>query len=332
MQQEIGRLEADIKTSALFAVSQAKLISLTQNDLQTALFQVRSIERSQLGTHDSFMKMSLQNQELQEKVNQFKAEHNTTAIDLMAQASLAATFEQACTYIRDMGTDQECTVATFKVAMLQMQEDIDALEVEKRDALVQIASQSNLIATAQSDLEEAHSRISDLARHQHEAIDSRSIIALLQEKAEKLSLENDDASERAASFASLLEIATRDLEQARLRAEDLESRLHDVTIESSTIEQMHEIIKTLEQDKQAALTDSERIREDAAAKELKSFASFYALQRLSLQNQSSKMGKCHIQNFSLNIGVNQELPTQQHPNARYRTQGVISEIGIRCRR
>jgi hypothetical protein len=335
MQQEIGRLEYDNRIALLHAVSQAKLISVAQNDLDTALYQIRSIESSQLSLHDKVMELSIQKQELQEEILKMKAENNNNnvSIDSMAQASLAATFEKACAYIRDLGSDQECAMSNFKMTMQQMQEDVILLEVEKRNALSQVASQAHLMAAFRSDLENARLRISELAGHQHEAIGSRSIIALLQEKAEKLTTENNHASERAASLASLMEIATHDLKEARLRVADLECQLHDATVKSSTIEKMQEVINTLEREKHDALTDSERIREDAAAKEIKSFASFYALQRLSLQSQSTKMSKCHIQNFSQNIDPNERAASQHRKNARvYRTQGVISEIGIRSRR
>jgi hypothetical protein len=333
MQQEIDRLESDNRVALLHAVSQAKLISMSQNDLETALAQIRSIEISQMSMHDNVMKLSLQKRDLQEEVLKLKSEQKNSSIDSMAQESLAATFEQACTYIRDLGSDQECSITNFKLAIQQMQEDVMLLEVEKRNALAQVSSQAILIATSQSDLEEARLRISQISGYQHEAIDSRSIIALLEERSEKLTLENHDTSERVKSLAGHMEITLRDLEQARLQIADLECRLRSSAMESSTIEQMQEVINSLEREKQTALAESERVREDAAAKEMKSFASFYAFQRLSLQNQSSKLGKCHIQIFApVSIDPNETCAAQPRRSARYRTQGVISEIGIRSRR
>jgi hypothetical protein len=133
----------------------------------------------------------------------------------------------------------------------------------------------------------------------------------------------------------LMEVTRLSLEKSRRRIAELECQNVDVTMLSHDTEQLQKSISTLQLEKQSALADLERLREETAAKDLKSYARFYALQRLSLQNQSAKMEKCQIANFSVNIDPKHGLSTlakRQHSNARFQTQGVLSEIGIRSRR
>jgi len=333
MQQEIGRLELGRKESLAHAVSQARLISMSQNDLEQVQSQIRFFESNEVNMRESMRTVELQNQALEAEIMKLKEEHSHDRIDAIAKTHLAATFEQACTYIRDLGSDQEISMANFKAALQQMQGSIDSLEVEKRNALAQIASQATLIATAHNDLENTRLQMSELVSDKHDAADSGSIIALLQDKADKLTMEKNDALERTASLVHLMEVTRLSLEKSRRRIAELESQNVDVTMLSHDTEQLQKTISTLQLEKQSALADLERLREETAAKDLKSYARFYALQRLSLQNQSAKMEKCHIENFSVNIDPKHALSTQrQHSNARFQTQGVLSEIGIRSRR
>jgi hypothetical protein len=277
--------------------------------------------------------LELQKQALQGDVEKFKSEQSIAAIDVLAKANLAATFEQACAYIRDLGSDQEFAMNNFKAALQQMQEHIDLLEVEKRTALAQVASQTTLIETVRSDLENARLQISELVSDKHDIADSKSVMALLQDKTQKLTEEKNDALERVASLVNLMEVARLSLQESRIQIADLERQNRDTTSVSHDAEQMKKLISSLELEKRSALEELECIREESAAKELKSFARFYALQRLSLQSQSAKMDKCHIQTFSENIDPKHELlPQRSQSNARYQTQGVISEIGVRSRR
>jgi hypothetical protein len=331
LQQEIGRLKWEKSESLTHAVSQARLISVSQNDLEQAQDRITFYEVNSMGLQNQLHALERENQALQVDISKLKAEQ--THRDTMARANVASTFEQAFTYINELGSDQESTMQNFRAALQQMQGQIDLLEVEKRSALAQVGSQTNLIATTRSDLENARLQICELVNHRHEAAGSESIIGLLQDKAQTLTAEKNDALARVASLVDLLEVARLSSEQSRLRVEDLERRERDVCLLSNEAERMQKQISTLELEKQSALAELECIREEAATKELKSFASFYALQRLSLQSQSAKMSKCHFHNFSESIEPEHKCSAKCFKgDARYQTQGVISEVGIRSRR
>ena len=283
MQEVISRLEVEKRVALAHAVSQARLISTAQNDLEQAQVQIKSIESSQQDATSRFAasihqlqeeigRSKLESQVLQQHVSKLEAEHTNASINAVSQARLIATLEQACTHIRDVGSDQEL-ITKVRESLQQMQEDISVLELEKRNALMQVTSQATLIATAQSDLEQAQLRISELENQQ------RSTVA-----------------------------------------------------DSNAIEQMQKDVSRLQLEKDIALADLERIRVESAAKELKSYARFYATQRLSLQTQASKIGKCQVQNFSLHVDSEHTPTTRPLKTTRYRTQGILSEIGIRSRR
>jgi hypothetical protein len=204
--------------------------------------------------------------------------------------------------------------------------------MENSRALAQVESQASVIETARSDLEEARLRISHLVNQQNENSDSKSIIALLQERSEELALEKDDALDRAVFVANEMDHVKRDLMQARSQIAHLEREQHNTEMNFSGMDQMQKVIDELEREKQNALANLERIREDAAAKELKTFASFYALQRLSLQTRSSTMKNLQSQFFSVNIEPKPIPAAQADQRTRYRTQGIISEVGVRSRR
>ena len=98
-----------------------------------------------------------------------------------------------------------------------------------------------------------------------------------------------------------MDTVKRDLMQARSQIAYLEREQHNTEMDFSAMDQMQKVINELEREKQNSLANLERIREDAAAKELKTFASFYALQRLSLQTRSSTVKNLQSQFFSVNI-------------------------------
>ena len=332
MHEVICGLQSEVKESFLLSGVQSRLVSTCQLDLEHSQSKLRSFESSQNILQENFWRLGLQNHELQEENMKLNTEKKNSSIDSVAQACLAATFEQACMHIRDLGSDQECAMTNFKEVVEQMQRNIIFLEMEKSRALAQVESQASMIETAQSNLEEARLRISHLVNQQNENSDSKSIIALLQERSKELALEKDDALDRAVFVAHEMDTVKRDLMQARSQIAYLEREQHNTEMDFSAMDQMQKVINELEREKQNSLANLERIREDAAAKELKTFASFYALQRLSLQTRSSTMKNLQSQFFSVNIEPKSLPAAQADQRTRYRTQGIISEVGVRSRR
>jgi len=343
MQEVISKLEAENSGALVHAVSQARLISRTQNDLEQAQAQNRSMESSQHDATSRFVatmqqlqeelsRSKLERQVLQEQISKLEAEQKSASLNAASQSRLIASFEQSCAHTRDVEGDQEL-LTNFRVSLQQMQEDISLLELEKRNALTLVTSQATLMATARNDLELARQRIAELEGMKQEVAESKAIIGLLQGKADKLAIEKRESAERASSQATLFANTRSDLDQARLRIAELEHHQRNSEADSNAIVELQkENISRLQLEKDVALADSERVRVESAAKELKSYASFYAMQRLSLQTQASKMEKCHAQRFSLHIDSKHSPIAQPLRNTRYRTQGLLSEVGIRSRR
>jgi chromosome segregation ATPase len=320
MQQEISRLEVDKKLSLSNSIFQSRSSALVQHELDFARSKISIFDGIQSRFQDEVARLTSQRDSLQNQVTELQRQQQCNPIDAVAQAGLAATFDQACIYIRDLANDKESAMSNFKSIIQQMQENTNRLEVEKCNALSQVSSQANFIAITQSDLEQSQLRISELVRRQQEATDSQSLIALLEERAERLTIEKNDALKLVASHADLVDTSRIALEKAQFRIADLELREKDCAVDSNSLKQLREELNTLKLEKDMAIADAAQTREDAAAQELK------------LQNLSSKLSKCRMQMFSLHVNPIHPNVIQPCNKKRYRIHGLLSEIGVRRRR